>query len=187
MLDLASHDGRWSLAALDAGAESVVGVEARDYLVARARQNFVAYGVEPKRYSFIQDVVPEALSTYVRGSFDIILCLGFLYHTAKHFEVFAQFDRLAPKHVILDTAVIHTDQPTIGFRYEAEGAAAAAVEQGRLLAISGVPSHSMITMLCDYFDFSWQIVDWNTFGIERWEALEDYQHDQRRTYVLTRK
>src|SRR4249919_1385884 len=37
VLDIASHDGRWSLAALATGARSVVGVEARPGLVANAR------------------------------------------------------------------------------------------------------------------------------------------------------
>src|SRR5215469_18424573 len=33
VLDLASHDGRWSLAALATGARSVIGIEARPELV----------------------------------------------------------------------------------------------------------------------------------------------------------
>src|SRR4051795_7628198 len=37
VLDVASHDGRWSLAALEAGAASVLGIEARPDLVANAK------------------------------------------------------------------------------------------------------------------------------------------------------
>jgi len=36
VLDIASHDGRWSFAALQAGAASVVGIEGRPELVASA-------------------------------------------------------------------------------------------------------------------------------------------------------
>jgi hypothetical protein len=36
VLDLASHDGRWSLAALDSGAASVTGIEGRQLYVSAA-------------------------------------------------------------------------------------------------------------------------------------------------------
>src|SRR5262245_51588141 len=54
VLDLASHDGRFSFAALQAGAARVVGVEIDGDLVEKARANLAAYGVEPSRYEFVQ-------------------------------------------------------------------------------------------------------------------------------------
>jgi predicted RNA methylase len=51
VLDLASHDGRWSFAALAAGAAHVVGIEARQELVANACANFAEYAVDPVRPS----------------------------------------------------------------------------------------------------------------------------------------
>src|SRR4051794_3513629 len=50
VLDLASHDGRWSFAALEAGAKEVIGVEARQDLVTHAHANLTYYGVDPARY-----------------------------------------------------------------------------------------------------------------------------------------
>src|SRR5262249_22037325 len=44
VLDIASHDGRWSFAALKAGAASVVGIEGRPELVANANETFEQYG-----------------------------------------------------------------------------------------------------------------------------------------------
>ena len=43
-LDLTSHDGRWRLAALDAGAEHVLGVEARPRLTARSEKIWGNFG-----------------------------------------------------------------------------------------------------------------------------------------------
>ena len=51
VLDIASHDGRWSLAALRSGAAEVVGIEARDDLVKAARENLAAYA-PGTRYDF---------------------------------------------------------------------------------------------------------------------------------------
>ena len=44
VVDIASHDGRWSYAALEAGARSVIGVEGRMRMVKRARATFEGAG-----------------------------------------------------------------------------------------------------------------------------------------------
>src|SRR5262249_52560988 len=53
ILDLASHDGRWSLAALDLQAAHVTGIEARAHLVENAQANCLAYGIDRGRFRFI--------------------------------------------------------------------------------------------------------------------------------------
>ena len=60
VLDLASHDGRFSFVALHAGAERVVGIEHDPELVKRAHENFdPAYEIEPSRYRFeCRDLFP---------------------------------------------------------------------------------------------------------------------------------
>ena len=88
VLDLASHDGRWSLAALDAGASFVLGIEGRKHFVVASNENFAAYDVASNRYSFLQGDLPSAMTTLVPGSFEVILCLGFFYHTVRHYEFF---------------------------------------------------------------------------------------------------
>ena len=54
VIDLASHDGRWSFAAHEAGAAHVTGVEARRPMVEAARRTFAGYGVPSDRYTFIR-------------------------------------------------------------------------------------------------------------------------------------
>src|SRR4051812_19951557 len=77
VVDIASHDGRWSLAALETGAKSVVGIEARKDLVDHAVANLSAYGHDGA-FRFIHGDVFE---TFARETFDadVVLCLGFLY------------------------------------------------------------------------------------------------------------
>jgi predicted RNA methylase len=45
VLDIASHDGRWSFAAQHAGAAHTTGIEARAELVDNAVANFTHYGI----------------------------------------------------------------------------------------------------------------------------------------------
>jgi hypothetical protein len=53
VLDLARHDGRWSLAALKTGASHVVGIEGRPELVANAKANIEHYGIDDGRCRFV--------------------------------------------------------------------------------------------------------------------------------------
>jgi hypothetical protein len=102
VLDLASHDGRWSLAALDAGARSVIGIEARPELVKAATANLGAYGYGEDRVRFVTGDVHEVMSTQDLAA-DVVLCLGFLYHTLRYNELLHQIRRTQARYLIIDT------------------------------------------------------------------------------------
>jgi len=102
VLDLASHDGRWSLAALATGARSVVGIEARPELVKAATENLGEYGFGADRVRFVTGDVHEVLSTQDFEA-DVVLCLGFLYHTLRYNELLAGIRRTNARYLIIDT------------------------------------------------------------------------------------
>ncbi len=102
VLDLGCHDGRWSLAALAAGARSVIGIEARPELVKAAAENLAAYGYGPDRARFITGDVHEILRTEDLDA-DVVLCLGFLYHTLRYNELLYGIRRTGARHLIIDT------------------------------------------------------------------------------------
>ena len=62
VLDIASHDGRWSLAALASGAKSVVGIEGRPELVEHSVANLEYYGYGPDEYRFLTGDVHKVLT-----------------------------------------------------------------------------------------------------------------------------
>lgn len=102
VLDIASHDGRWSLAALECGAKSVVGIEARPDLVANANSNLEHYGYQSDQYQFILGDVHEVLNA-ADFDVDVVLCLGFLYHTLRYNDLFRGIRATRARHVIIDT------------------------------------------------------------------------------------
>ena len=77
ILDLASHDGRFSYACLKLGASHVCGVEGREYLVKYAIDNLSRLGYTQKQSSFIQDDVFNYLAKVKPGEFDTVLCFDF--------------------------------------------------------------------------------------------------------------
>src|SRR6478609_5933848 len=103
VLDIASHDGRWSLAALATGAQSVIGIEARPELVQNAVETLDHYGYGPDRAQFIAG---DIFSTFLAQDFevDVVLCLGFLYHTMRYNELMHGIRKTGARHVIIDTA-----------------------------------------------------------------------------------
>jgi len=102
VLDLASHDGRWSLAALASRASSVTGIEARPELVKAATENLAEYGYGPDRVRFITGDVHEVLTTQDLQA-DVVLCLGFLYHTLRYNELLHGIRKTGARHLIIDT------------------------------------------------------------------------------------
>jgi hypothetical protein len=112
VLDLASHDGRWSFAALRTGAAHVTGVEARQSLVDRAEEAFAYYEQDPATFRFVRGDLFDVLA---RETFDVdvVLCFGFLYHTYRHTELMYRLHHLAPRHLVMDTMVTRDTERTL--------------------------------------------------------------------------
>ena len=104
VLDIASHDGRWTLAALAAGATHVIGIEARGELVEISRRNLNKYEFDPGRWDFVQgDVFEEMAQQEFRV--DTVLCLGFFYHTLRHSELWMRMRECHPAAIVIDTLI----------------------------------------------------------------------------------
>lgn len=76
VLDLASHDGRFSYAVLIAGATHVVGLEGRQKHVDHIFSNLATPGYDSSRCQFICPDLVEYLRTVEPGSFDTVLRFG---------------------------------------------------------------------------------------------------------------
>ena len=62
VLDIASHDGRWSFAALKNGAKKVYGIEGKKELVQNSIENMKKYGIAEERYHFVVGDIFEEIS-----------------------------------------------------------------------------------------------------------------------------
>ena len=105
ILDLASHDGRFSWACLELGASHVTGVEGRRQLVESATENLIGLGYKPDNFTFIQGDIFDYLQEIETKEFDTVLCLGVFYHTVRQNELLNQMKRIQPAYFMLDTYV----------------------------------------------------------------------------------
>lgn len=183
LLDIHCGDGRWSFAGLDAGAAHVVGLENQQEPVDAARATFAKAGVKPASYEFVNSQTFAGLRAYEPETFDLIVCQDLTRTPDLHF-LFNQLRRLRPQHVIVDTAVVGGKVPIAMFKFKdgKNGRGAG----GRSNAVSAVPNHEFIRILCDFFGFRWRMFDWQSAGIGDWTGIHDYERDKRRTYVLDR-
>lgn len=184
ILDIASHDGRWSFAALHAGADHVVGIEAREGLVIRAREAMDTYAIAPDRYDFIVGDVFEVIATLEPYSFTTVFCFGFLYHTLDQMAILSEIGRLRPAHLIVDTAVAASDKALIVLRYddpEHEGDAVRRKADGPGPVLVGMPSRQALEMMLGNAGFSFEYVDWGSRPGSDWQFLEEYRDGKRVT------
>jgi ubiquinone/menaquinone biosynthesis C-methylase UbiE len=182
VLNLHSGDGCWCMAALDARAEHVVGVDPSHEAIEAARTTFIEYGIASESYQFINSDISPALKTMNPGAFDLVVCHGSFEESDPH-QFFWHLYRLEPKHVILDTDVSRGEGPIIRFKLRHAFALKGARRQRTIVA---TPNHELIAFLCEYFGFEWRLIAWQTIGIIDWSSISDYGRGRRRTYVLNR-
>jgi trehalose 2-sulfotransferase len=182
VLHLGSGDGVWCMAALDAGATRVVGIEPKRQIAEAAKAKFAKLGANAKSYQFVAAQVFAALQEFKPGQFGVVMSTGF-FEQADPRYFFDQLRRLRPKHVILDTAVMPGTNPVIRFALK-DGAEPASQQAPLSASILATPSYELIAFLCDVYGFRWEAVDFKAMGVADWEGIRDYESGRRRTYLL---
>ncbi len=180
VLDLRSGDGRWSYAAIEAGAAQVVGVESKQDAVEAATKAFKKIGVKPTAYRFVNAKLFAALRDFSPNTFDVVLCRD--VSTDPHF-FFKCLWRLRPKHVILDIRIDGRKESTAIFRMNKpeEADLKGKKQSGALVAI---PSEALVKGLSDCFGFRCRAIDQRNVAGE--PAVGDRKGAQRRIYMLDR-
>ena len=190
VLDLGCHDGRWSFAALDAGARHVIGIEARAHLVQKAAENFGHYGVPAGSYDFVTGDAIEALRALKPASIDVVMCLGFFYHTLEHMRLLLEARRLGAEYIIIDTSISAAKEPIVALAFESTEDTRNAVDYGLTgndKALVGAPSRSGLLAMLDYAGYQAVFFDWQDNAVGDWTDLPDYAAHLRVTVRAQRR
>lgn len=191
VLDIGSHDGRWSLAALACGAESVIGIEARPDLIEHSIRTLDHYGYGSDRCRFIAGDVYQAFADN-EFDVDVVLCLGFLYHTLRYNELLHGIRKANPKHVIFDTTsnLMTGRSPAVAIRRETGMKERNAVVDGYTfgdVVLVGQPNLRAIAKMMYAYRFAVDgISDWSGVLRDNPELaasgeVEDYKREVRLT------
>ena len=177
VLDLASHDGRFSFAALQAGAERVVGIEFGSELVAKSLANMEHYGVPADKYEFLTGDIYELIDQV--GDFDVVFCFGIFYHINSHLLLLTKIAERDPRTVIVDTNVSLLEPPVIELRGPVDGRP---LQLGE--AVEGYPSRAALDAMLSTFGWTYDYFDWEHSGLLDREQMLDYRRGKRVTVVV---
>jgi hypothetical protein len=206
VLDIASHDGRWSFAALQAGAAHVTGIEPRGELIDNARGTFGQYGIDPSRHGFLQGDVFDRIDGL---EVDVVLCLGFYYHTIRHAELLDRIERTGARLVVIDTEVTpRSDEIAAGAGGDPRlvhgnpnlvqmlldpvddqqmAVADSLTRNGRTLV--GRPSRAAVAFMAEHFGYACDTYDWPAHFVAHpgdAASMVDYAEGWRDTFYLSR-
>lgn len=177
VLDIACHDGRFSFAALQAGATEVVGVDHKAHLLRTAEDHLTRYGVPPERYRFLAGDLFDCLDEV--GPVDVVLAFGILYHLGDHLRFFDRIFELGPRHVILDTKVSVLD----GCVAELRSPLTSPPPPGASIEL--LPTRAAVEAMLSSFGWTWTALDWLASGLAESDETKDYRRGQRISLVVT--
>lgn len=118
VLDLGCNAGFWALNAVEAGCDFVLGIDARPTHVEQANLVFGLRGVPPHKYRFVHDNIFTFQFGSCGGSFDIVLCLGILYHVCKPMELLEKVSEVNRDVLLIDSTVLNSNASVIELRHE---------------------------------------------------------------------
>ena len=159
------------------------------HLVEKSQKILSRHGYGKNRFKAIVGDCTEIIEELEPNRFDIILCLGFFYHTLHHFQLLAQFRRLNPRLVILDTRLSTLAAPAIVLSIEDssfDGYAIRSLDNKRG-ALVGKPTKAGLGMMLEHVGFAGKMVDWNALDLTNWDGCEEYQKGERFTILLKPK
>jgi tRNA (mo5U34)-methyltransferase len=175
VLDLGCNAGFWALKALQAGADFVLGIDGRQMHVDQAEFVLEVNGVEHRRYRFeIGDVYAFDYDPF--GSFDVVLCLGLLYHVNKPVELMERIAAINTDLVLIDTALSLAPGAYFEVRYESPEIPANALDHPLVL----YPSAQAVVQLARSHGYS---VGMLKPRFSDWTGCWDYEHRKRRAFV----
>lgn len=174
VLDLGCNAGMFSLLALQAGADFVLGVDGREQYLEQAKLVFDAKGVDATRYRL---ELANVFEWQPEGPFDIVLCLGLLDHVGKPVELFELIARTGAETLVLDTEITRSRSSV--FEVSALYDPQAVIDYPLVL----IPSRQAVLELADQFGYESVALQQN---ISDYAGLADYRDQRRLAFLCSR-
>lgn len=174
ILDLGCNAGFWTLRALAAGAREVVAVDARPHHLEQLKLVLDESGIAPDRWVALEANIYD-LDYSALGDFDVVLCLGLLYHVAKPFELLEKISLLQPELLLIDTKISRSREAILEVLPEPLDDPRMAADWGVVM----VPSTSALNQMLQVLDYRVELL---TPEFSDWKGAMDYRDGDRQAF-----
>jgi tRNA (mo5U34)-methyltransferase len=178
VLDLGCNAGFWSLKALEADCDFVWGIDGREMHIEQAEFVMSVKGVDPARYRFTKANLFE-VDLAQEPTFDIVLCLGLVYHVSKPVELFEAIASVNTDLLLVDTALSRAEGASFELRKEPPDDPRMGVEGPLVLR----PTREATLELARSFGYSVSVLEPE---FSDYTGCEDYRAGIRRAFVCLR-
>lgn len=185
VLDLACNNGRWSFAAIQAGASSVVGVEGRQDKVDEARSIFDRLGTR-SGYEFHVGDMYDWLHDNKSRQFDTVFCLGVYYHVMDHHRLLTSMARLQPQTIIIDSGFVRSFRNSVHVQTEdpSEHRNALPKFKDQKAEFAGFVSLGLMIQMAWNLGYNCRPVLWDPAAVANKQSVHDYMMGRRFTVRL---
>lgn len=179
VLDLGCNAGFWSLCAIEAGCDFVLGVDGREMHVEQAGFVFEVRGVDRARYEFVHGDI-RTLDLADRPPFDIVLCLGLLYHVREPLTLLALAAERNADLLVVDTTLHRAPGKSFRLAHDSPDDPTGALGGGLVL----VPTRAAVETALR--DLGYDVATLKPC-FTSWEGCFDYRVGTRRAFVAARR
>jgi len=176
VLDLGCNAGFWSQQAMAAGADFLLGVDGRQRQLDQASLVFEAKGIDPARYRFEQGNIFEHS---FNERFDVVLCLGLMYHISKPVELFELMTRVGAETIVIDTVISPANSSLFEVHREPVDQWLLAVDYETVL----IPSRTAVIDIAGQFGFKTVPLALN---MTDFTGLAEYERERRLAFVCSK-
>ena len=179
VLDLGCNAGYWSLAATEHGCDYVFGIDGRQMHVDQANFIFEAKGIDKSRYDFAQGNLFE-YDFGDLGRFDIVLCLGLMYHVSEPVGLMERIARVNDDICVIDTALSVAPGSYLRIRSESLGSRLNAAD--RELVVS--PTKKAVVDIARTFGYAVAVLKPR---FTDYQGAKKYREGRRKAFICAKK
>lgn len=185
IVDIAANNGRWTYAALAAGATNVISIEGREERVADAKRFLDGLGFTDKYQANIGDMY-DFLYDNRTAQVDTVFCLGIYYHVMDHSHFLRQMARLNPSTIIIDSGFVRSFRNTVHVQTENPSLHlnALSLYDGQAAEPVGFISLGLMIQLAWNLGYNCRPIMWDPKEIKNPNDVHDYMMGRRFTLRL---
>jgi len=174
VLDIACNSGFWSLQCALRGAQ-VVGFDARQENIDQANLVKRIVGLDNVEFNVLDfwDMSPQSLG----GTFDVVLCLGFLNHLPYPIQALQLIKNMSRKHVLLDTMLYRSTDSAVALEWQQSDD----IRHAKRYGIVAIPTENAVELILREIGVSESF----EIPIVTPDAPEDYREQSRGCWLIT--